>query len=63
MCRRLELASDTVLIHAARRPKGDTTAEPVEWAIERDQYDDRTLAEIRAEVPEGWVLLYVRPER
>jgi hypothetical protein len=52
-----------VLIHAARRRKDDTTAEPTTWTIERDQYDDQALADIRAEVPEGEVLLWVRPER
>lgn len=52
-----------MLIHAARRPKNDTTAEAVVWSIERPAYDDQALADIRTEVPEGWVLLWVRPER
>ena len=61
--RRVGLRSDTLLIHAARRPKYDTAAEPVRWSIERPAYDDQALAEIRAEAPEGWVLLWVRSER
>jgi hypothetical protein len=51
-----------VQIHAGRRPKDDTTAEAVHWTVETDDYD-AGMAEVRAAVPEGWVLLSVRVER
>lgn len=51
-----------VLIHAAHRPKDDTTAEAVHWTVETDDYD-AGMEQIKAAVPEGHVLLGVRVER
>lgn len=53
-----------MLIHAARRPKtahNEPLGEPVHWTVEAPDYDTGK-AEIDAQVPEGWVLLYVRVE-
>ena len=49
-------------IHAARRLKDDTTAEAVHWTFETDNYETG-MAEVRAAVPEGWVLLHVQVDR
>lgn len=49
-------------IHATSRPADDTTATPHEWTIETDDYD-QGMTEVRAAVPDGWVLLGVRVER
>ena len=51
-----------MLIHAARRPKDDTAAEAVHWTVEAGDYE-AGKAEVDAAVPDGWVLLWVRPER
>lgn len=51
-----------VLIHAAHRPQGDTTADAVHWTIETDDYD-QGMEQVKAAVPEGHVLLGVRVER
>lgn len=50
-------------IHAARRKRADTEAEPINWTIEAADYDDAAKAEIQAAVAEDEVLLFVRPER
>ncbi len=50
-------------IHAARRKRADTEAEPIHWSIEAPDYDDAAKAEIRAAVADDEVLLFVRPER
>lgn len=49
-------------IRAASRPKNDTTAEAHRWTIEADDYDTG-LAEVKAAVPEGRVLLWVNVDR
>lgn len=49
-------------IHAARRLKDDTTAEAVHWTVEADDYE-AGMERVRAEVPEGWVLLHVQVDR
>lgn len=49
-------------IHAARRVKDDTTAEAVHWTVETDDHE-AGMAEVRAAVPESWVLLGVRVGR
>jgi hypothetical protein len=51
-----------VIIHAARRPRADQTAEPIRWTVEAADYETGK-AEIDAAVGEDEVLLYVRPER
>ncbi|WP_418060823.1 hypothetical protein [Pimelobacter simplex] len=51
-----------MLIHAAHRPQGDTTAEAVRWTIETDDYE-AGMAQVKAAVPQGHVLLGVRVER
>lgn len=51
-----------MILHAASRPADDTTAEAHHWTLEGDDYDT-LLAEAKAGVPEGWVLLWVRVER
>lgn len=50
-----------MIIHAASRPANDTSAEPHRWTVEGDDYD-ALLAEVKAAVPDGWVLLSVRSE-
>lgn len=49
-------------IHASSRPAGDTRAESHEWTVETDDYD-QGMTEVRAAVPDGWVLIGVRVER
>ncbi|MCR1785284.1 hypothetical protein KVF89_22280 [Nocardioides carbamazepini] len=55
-----------MIIHAGRRPRtphdhtGDR--EIVEWPVETDDYE-AGMVEVRAAVPEGWVLLSVRVDR
>lgn len=49
-------------IHAARRPKDDTTAEAIHWTVETDDYD-AGMAEVRTAVPDGWALLGVPVDR
>lgn len=51
-------------IHAARRPKtahNEPLGEPVHWTVEAADYDTGK-AQIDADVPEGWVLMWVRVE-
>ncbi|WP_183407729.1 hypothetical protein [Nocardioides marmoriginsengisoli] len=50
-----------MILHAASRPTDDTTADAHHWTLEGDDYD-ALLAEAKASVPQGWVLLYVRRE-
>lgn len=53
-----------VLIRAARRPKtahNEPIPESTEWTFEADDYD-AGKAQIDADVPEGWVLVWVRVE-
>lgn len=52
----------SVQIHAKSRPAGDTRAEPHEWTVETDDYD-QGMTEVRGAVPDGWVLLGVRVDR
>lgn len=47
-----------VILHAASRPADDTIAEPHRFDVEAATYED-ALAQARASVPDGWVLLYV----
>lgn len=49
-------------MHAASRPRDDSTAEAHTWDLEGDDYD-QLLAEAKASVPDGWVLLHVRVDR
>ena len=49
-------------IHAASRPAIDTGAEAHRWTVEADDYDT-AMAEIRAAVPDGFVLLAVQVDR
>lgn len=51
-----------VQIHAASRPKSDTTAAPRRWTVEADDYD-QGMDLVRAAVPDDWQLLYVRVDR
>lgn len=51
-----------VKILAASRPSNDTTAEAHHWTVEADDYDT-AMTEIRAAVPEGFVLLAVQADR
>lgn len=51
-----------MLIHAAHRPKDDTTADAVHWTVEADDYN-QGMTDVKAAVPEGHVLLGVRIER
>ena len=46
-------------MHAASRPANDTTAEAHHWTVEADDYDT-ALDEVRAAVPDGFVLLSVQ---
>lgn len=64
MCRRLELASDAVLIHAARRRKTahEPIPEPIEWSVEALDYPTGK-AQVDAAVGDNEVLLWVRVER
>lgn len=48
-----------MILHASSRPANDTAAEPHRWTIEGDEYD-QLLAEAKAAVPDGWVLLSIR---
>ena len=53
-----------VLIRAARRPKtahDEPIPESTEWAVEAPDYATGK-AQIDADVPEGWVLMWVRVE-
>ncbi|GAA4698106.1 hypothetical protein GCM10023226_40770 [Nocardioides nanhaiensis] len=50
-----------VILHASRRPHGDTTADPVEWTVEASDYA-AALQQARADVPKGWDLLHVRTQ-
>lgn len=47
---------------ATSRSTGDTSAQSHTWEIEDDDYD-RALERVRAEVPSGSTLLYIRIER
>lgn len=47
---------------ATSRPTGDTSAQSHTWEVEDDDYD-RALERVRAEVPAGSTLLYIRVER
>jgi hypothetical protein len=50
-----------VLIHAAARPREDN-GERRHWSVSSDDYDSGR-AQIIDELPGGWILLYLRPER
>lgn len=53
-----------MLIRAARRPKtahNERIPESTEWTVEAADYATGK-AQIDADVPEGWVLLWVRVE-
>ncbi|NHA02113.1 hypothetical protein G5V59_27420 [Nocardioides sp. W3-2-3] len=52
-----------MLIHAAARPRDTGSSERTHWTLEADDYGPAEREAIRAAVPAGWVLLYVRPER
>lgn len=49
-------------MHATTRPQDDTDAEPHAWTVEGDDYGP-LMAEVRAAVPAGWVLLHVQIAR
>ncbi|UIU47047.1 hypothetical protein [Microcystis phage MinS1] len=50
-----------MILHAARRPHGDTTAETFEWTVDAPTYAE-ALEQARADVPDGWDLLHIRTE-